>query len=79
MLSEEQRSDRSTGQGVCDGPDLQRIALQPRVPIFAVSKGGRQDSQQHPGMCGVFEVVLIILRDVVAAAGSPRSDQPTHT
>src|SRR5438093_11007919 len=28
-------------------------------PIFAVSKGGRQNSQQHPGMGGVFEVVLI--------------------
>jgi len=28
---------------------------QPRVPIFAVSKGGRQDGRQHPGIGSCLE------------------------
>src|SRR6202035_3239801 len=34
MLSEEQRSDRRSGQGVCDGPGLQRVAFQTTRQIY---------------------------------------------
>jgi hypothetical protein len=34
MLSEEQRSDRRSGQGVCDGPELQRVAFQTTRQIY---------------------------------------------
>jgi hypothetical protein len=41
------------------GPAFGPQYLNRGCPIFAVSKGGRQDKPQHPGMGGVFEVVLI--------------------